>query len=140
MIGIIFKLKDGCNVVIKAKDDKMYLATDYEPSDEIEFITNKKLKTIPAKWDRLKLLEAIYDVCVLKRGLKFVIRCIEEKNCTDNIRDKKLKKIIGLVDKIFESNFEAEYLAELTKTIKKINKEVKNVKFNKKTSELVSNG
>ena len=124
MLGIVFKSKDG-NVVVKAGDDKMYLLSGYKPSDDVEIIVNRKLKPVPARWDKVKLLSAIYDVCKLKKAILFAIKSIEEKNRIDNIKDKKLKKILYLIDKLIKSKFRSKYLIELFETVKKINENAK---------------
>jgi len=131
MLGVVFKSKEGYNVVIKAGDDKMYLLPEYKPSNDIEIIVNRKLKSVPARWDKVKLLSAIYDVCKLKKAILFAIKSIEEKNRVDNIKDRKLRKLLDLVDKLIESNFESKYIVKLFETIKKINEGVKNVTLSK---------
>ena len=130
MLGVVFKSKDG-NAVVKAGDNKIYLLSGYEPSNDIEIIVNRKLKPVPARWDKVKLLSAIYDVCKLKKAILFAIKSIEEKNQVDNIKDRKLKKLLDLVDKLIESNFESKYIVKLFETIKKINEGVKNVTLSK---------
>ena len=130
MLEVVFKLKDSSNVVLKEGDKKMYLTSNYEPSDDIEIVTNVKLKPIPAEWDKIKLLSAIYDVCKLKKAILFLIKSFEE-NKYPKINDKKLKQILFLVNKIIKSNFKRKYLIELVKTIKKINKGIKNVALSK---------
>ena len=119
-IEIIFKT-DGGTTAIREGDKKIYLVEGYEPSAKIEVSKNKRLKKVPATWNLEHLLSALIDIVEIKRGLKFALSKLEAGEPLDNVRDRHVRKLLKIINKMNQSNFSGDDLLELADTVREIN-------------------
>ena len=120
MIELIFNTENGVTA-IREKDDKMYIVEGYKPSNRIEISSSRKLKEVPARWDMINILKALYDVTELKRGIGYTIRVLENEEDESKIGDRTARRILRAVRAVIDHNYNGEYLIKLADVVRDIN-------------------
>ena len=119
-IEIILKTEGG-TTALREHDDKIYLVDGYTPSTKIEISGSKPLKPVPAKWELENVLNALLEITEVKRGLKFALQTLESGEPLEKIKDRHVRRLIEIYEKIKKTEFSADALIEFADTVRDIN-------------------
>ena len=119
-IEILLKTEGG-TTAIREQDDRVYVVDGYTPSAEVEVSGSKPLKEVPARWGLENVLKALLEIVEVKRGLKFALQTLESGEPLDTIKDRHVRRLIEIYDKMQKTGFSADALIEFADTVRDIN-------------------
>ena len=119
-IEILLKTEGG-TTAIREQDDRVYVVDGYTPSAEVEVSGSKPLKEVPARWGLENVLKALLEIVEVKRGLRYALQVLESGEPLDTIRDRHVRRLLRIYDKMQRSKFSADALIEFADTVRDIN-------------------
>ncbi len=112
---------DGGTTAIRENEDRIYVVDGYTPSAEVEVSGSKPLKEVPARWGLENVLKALLEIVEVKRGLRYALQVLESGEPLDTIKDRHVRRLLGIYDKMQKSGFSASALVEFADTVRDIN-------------------